>query len=105
MESSQEQAPRALDDTPTLQKSSQISSTTGEEAVEADAQSELRECLEMLKHNVYPFLQPPYEDATFLPEALLRYIRSNKIYGVSDNQEYVKVVHPDLLRCSVHTET
>jgi hypothetical protein len=96
MESAQQQA-QGAQDTPTLQKSSHVLPTTGEEEREADAQSELREHLEMIKLEVHPFLQPPFEDATFFPEALLRYIRRNKPYALSDDQEYVNALHPDFV--------
>jgi hypothetical protein len=50
-------------------------------------QSFLKERLQMIQNDVYPFLTRPPEDAHFVPEALKRYINENKIYGVSDDVE------------------
>jgi hypothetical protein len=78
----------ALPDNPSTQrKSSHAVSLSGQNPSIDDAQSEIEERLAQIKALVHPFLNAPPEDATFLPDALYRSIKENKIYGIDDNKE------------------
>jgi uncharacterized protein YciW len=85
---SQTAAGEALpDDTSMLRQSLHAVSVSELNPSIDDAQSELDERLAQIKAHVHPFLNAHPEDATFLPDALYRYIRENKIYGLNDDKE------------------